>query len=104
MPKIDSHQIKVENKENLYILPFKARILVLGFISAESAVIGRLSGCIGIFISIITTLFCGDVSRTHIYLSDSIVTFVKVICCGLIPILGNCKHTSDHDKFITQII
>ena len=60
-------------------LPFKARILEFGFMSAESAVIGRLSGCIGMCMSIITTLFCGAVSRTHIYLSDSIVTFVNVI-------------------------
>lgn len=60
-------------------LPFKARILEFGFIRAESAVIGLLRGCMGIFISIITTLFCGDVSRTHIYLSDSIVTFVNVM-------------------------
>ena len=38
-------------------LPFKARILESGFIRAESAVIGLLRGCIGILISIITTLF-----------------------------------------------
>lgn len=37
--------------------PFSAKILEFGFISAESAVIGRLKGCIGMLISIITTLF-----------------------------------------------
>lgn len=65
-------------------IPFKARILEFGFMSAESAVIGLLKGCDGILISIITTLFCGAVSRTHIYFSDSIVTFVKVMNCALI--------------------
>jgi hypothetical protein len=44
-------------------------------------------------ISIITTLFCGEVSRTQMYLSDSIVTFVKVMNCGLIPILGNVRDS-----------
>lgn len=72
-------------------LPFNARILVLGFIRAESAVIGLLKGCVGILMSIITTLFCGEVSPTQMYLSDSIVTCVKVICCWLIPTLGSCK-------------
>ena len=72
---------------------FKAKILVLGFIRAESAVIGLLKGCNGILISIITTLFCGAVSRTHIYLSDSMVTFVKVINCGLIPMLVNVRDS-----------
>jgi hypothetical protein len=71
-------QLEPEDSNN-QILPFKARILEFGFMRAESAVIGRLNGCIGMFISIITTLFCGAVSRTHIYLSDSIVTFVNVI-------------------------
>lgn len=66
----------------------------IGFIRAESAVIGLLNGCIGILISIITTLFCGEVSRTHINLSDSIVTFVNVINCGLIPILGNYNNNN----------
>jgi hypothetical protein len=33
----------------------------------------------------ITTLFCGDVSRTQMNLSDSIVTCVKVMNCWLIP-------------------
>lgn len=83
-------------------IPFKAKILVFGFIRAESAVIGLLKGCIGIFISIITTLFCGAVSRTHIYLSDSIVTFVKVINCGLIPMLVNCNFTSNQAEFRSQ--
>lgn len=74
--------------------PFKARILELGFIRAESAVIGLLRGWFGMFISTITTLFCGDVSRTHIYFSDSIVTCVNVMNCGFMPMLGNCNHKS----------
>lgn len=83
----------LENKklttQHNHTIPFKANILLLGFISAESAVIGLLNGCIGMFISIITTLFCGAVSRTQIYLSDSIVTCVNVMNCGLIPMLGS---------------
>lgn len=74
------------------LLPFNASILLLGFIKAESAVMGLLNGCMGIFISTITILFCGEVSRTHIYLSDSIVTWVKVMNCGLIPKLRSCKE------------
>lgn len=38
-----------------------------------------------------TTLFCGDVSRTQMYLSDSIVTCVNVMNCGLIPRLGRVR-------------
>ena len=72
--------------------PFRANILEFGFIRAESAVIGRLKGWFGMLISTITTLFCGAVSRTHINLSDSIVTFVKVMNCGLIPMLVSCNH------------
>ena len=72
--------------------PLSARILVLGFIRAESAVIGRRRGCIGMVMSIMTTLFCGAVSLTQMYLSDSMVTCVKVMNCGLIPTLANCKN------------
>ena len=89
---------------NMNSIPFKANILVLGFISAESAVIGLLKGCIGIFISIITTEFCGEVSRMHIYLSDSMVTLVNVMNCGLIPMLVNCNSTSKHKTISTQLI
>ena len=55
-------------------LPFNAKTLLFGFISAESAVIGLLNGCIGMDISIMTTLLAGDVSRTQMNFSDSIVT------------------------------
>uniref|UniRef100_A0A2P2MB53 Clathrin heavy chain 2-like n=1 Tax=Rhizophora mucronata TaxID=61149 RepID=A0A2P2MB53_RHIMU len=41
--------------------------------------------------SIITTLFWGAVSLTHMYFSDSIVTCVKFMNCGLIPRLGNVR-------------
>jgi hypothetical protein len=70
-------------------IPLRARIRELGFIKAESAVIGLLRGCIGMFMSTITTLFCGDVSLMHMYFSDSIVTCVKFMNWGLIPRLGN---------------
>lgn len=79
-------------------IPFKARILEFGFIRAESAVMGLLRGCIGMFISIITTLFCGAVSRTQMYLSDSIVTFVNVMNCWLIPMLGSCKQNKKKNQ------
>ncbi len=50
---------------------------------------GRRSGCEGMDMSMITTLFCGDVSRTQMNLSDSIVTCVKVMNCWLMPRLVN---------------
>ena len=68
-----------------------ARILVLGFMSAESAVIGRRSGCMGMAMSMMTTLFCGEVSRTQMYFSDSMVTWVKVTNCGAMPRLVSCE-------------
>lgn len=77
---------------NNHNLPFNARILEFGFINAESAVMGLLKGWLGRLISIITTLFWGAVSRTHMNLSDSIVTCVKVMNCWLIPTLGSCNH------------
>lgn len=65
--------------------------MLLGFIKAESAVIGRRSGCEGMDMSTMTTLFCGDVSRTQMNLSDSIVTCVKVINCWLMPRLVSVR-------------
>lgn len=78
---------------NKHKLPFSARILEFGFMRAESAVMGLLKGWFGMLMSMITMLFCGEVSLTQIYLSDSIVTCVNVMNCGLIPMLGSCdKH------------
>ena len=71
-------------------LPFSAKTLLFGFISAESAVIGLLSGCIGWDMSMMTTLLAGDVSLTHMNFSDSIVTCVKVMNCWLTPRLVSC--------------
>jgi len=59
--------------------------------SAESAVIGRRSGCMGMAMSMMTTLFCGEVSRTQMYFSDSMVTWVKVTNCGAMPRLVSCE-------------
>ena len=70
--------------------PLRARILVLGFMRAESAVMGRRSGCMGMAMSMMTTLFCGEVSRTQMYFSDSMVTWVKVTNCGAMPRLVSC--------------
>ena len=82
--------LEVKNwKEEKKSTPFRARIFALGFINAESAVIGRLRGCIGALMSTMTTLFCGEVSLTQMNLSDSIVTWVNVMNWGFIPILGN---------------
>jgi hypothetical protein len=72
-------------------LPLSARILVLGFMSAESAVMGLRRGWLGMAMSMMTTLFCGEVSRTQMYLSDSMVTCVKVTNCGAIPRLVSCN-------------
>lgn len=63
---------------------------------------GRRNGCDGIDISIITTLFCGDVSRTQMYLSDSIVTCVNVTNCWLMPRLVSCNATPSQHAHTTQ--
>jgi hypothetical protein len=73
-------------------VPLSARILAFGFMRAESAVMGRRNGCMGMAMSMMTTLFCGDVSRTQMYFSDSMVTWVKVTNCGAMPRLVSCKH------------
>jgi hypothetical protein len=39
----------------------------------------------GMAMSMMTTLFCGEVSRTQMYFSDSMVTWVKVTNCGAMP-------------------
>ncbi|RWW04572.1 hypothetical protein BHE74_00031459 [Ensete ventricosum] len=71
--------------------PFRARILASGFIKAESAVIGLLNGCMGMLMSMMTKLFCGAVSLTHMYLSDSMVT-----CIAAKPKL-ECNNPSEED-------
>lgn len=73
--------------------PFRARTLLVGFMRAESAVMGRRRGWLGVDMSIITTLFCGDVSRTQMYLSDSMVTCVNVTNCWFMPKLVSCIAT-----------
>jgi hypothetical protein len=67
---------------------------------AESAVMGRRSGCVGMAVSMMTTLFCGDVSRTQMYFSDSMVTWVKVTNCGAMPRLVSCKDREVHSEWI----
>ena len=69
---------------------------MLGFMSAEWAVIGLRRGWLGMAMSMITTLFCGEVSRTQMYLSDSMVTWVKVTNCGAIPRLVSCNKQQSH--------
>ena len=70
----------------------RASTLLTGFISAESAVIGRFWGANGFAISMMTTLLVAPVSRTQMYLSDSMVTLVKVMNCWPMPTLGSCKE------------
>jgi len=77
----------------------RARILVLGFMRAESAVMGRRSGCMGMAMSMMTTLFCGEVSRTQMYFSDSMVTWVKVTNCGAMPRLVSCGGQATNDQW-----
>lgn len=86
-------------------LPLRARIFESGFMIAESAVIGRLSGCMGMAMSIITTLFDGAVSLTQMYLSDSIVTCVKEMNCWFTPSVVSCKQshrTENRSEFLTR--
>jgi hypothetical protein len=64
---------------------------VLGFMRAESAVMGLRRGCAGMAMSTMTTLFCGEVSRTQMYFSDSMVTWVKVTNWGAIPRLVSVR-------------
>jgi hypothetical protein len=45
----------------------------------------------GMDMSMMTTLFCGDVSRTQMYFSDSMVTWVKVTNCGAMPRLVSVR-------------
>eukprot|EP00850_Spirogloea_muscicola_P015183 SM000114S24146 [mRNA] locus=s114:189803:197796:+ [translate_table: standard] len=76
-------------------IPLRARILLVGFMRAESAVMGRRRGCIGVAMSMMTTLLEGAVSRTQMNLSDSMVTCVKVMNWLLMPRLVNWqKHHS----------
>ena len=64
----------------------------------ESVVIGRRSGCMGMAMSMMTTLFCGEVSRTQMYFSDSMVTWVKVTNCGAMPRLVSCGGQATNDQ------
>ncbi len=72
--------------KKVFYLPFNAITLLVGFIIAESAVIGRLIGLFGSAISmIITKAVSLTFSRTHINLSDSIVSELKPIFVTLMP-------------------
>ena len=84
-------------------LPLSARILVLGFMSAESAVMGLRRGWLGMAMSMMTTLFCGEVSRTQMYLSDSMLTWVKVMNWGAIPRLVSCKQQRRHGRGVSRV-
>jgi hypothetical protein len=79
-----------------------ARILASGFMRAESAVIGRRSGCIGMAMSMMTTLFCGEVSRTQMYFSDSMVTWVNVTNCGAMPRLVSCGGQASNERSVGE--
>ena len=72
-----------------------AMTLLFGFISAESAVIGLLMGCMGCSMSMITTLFvppeAAPISRTQMYFSLSMVRLVKEMYCWLMPRLGSLQ-------------
>ena len=70
----------------------RAITLLLGFIRAESAVMGRFSGVNGFAISTITTLFEAPVSLTQMNFSLSMVTLVKEMNCCAMPIFGSCEN------------
>ena len=63
---------------------------------------GRRSGCMGMAMSMMTTLFCGEVSRTQMYFSDSMVTWVKVTNCGAMPRLVSCGGQATNDQWVDQ--
>ena len=71
---------------------FRAITWEAGFIKALSAVIGRLKGVNGFVMSTMTTEFEAPVSLTQMNFSLSMVTFVKVINCCAMPMLGSCKQ------------
>ena len=61
---------------------------------AESAVVGSRVGFVGSARSTMTTLDDSVVfSTTQMYLSDSIVSVVKRICCSLMPTSCSYKST-----------
>jgi len=64
-----------------------------GFISAESAVMGRRSSAVGFAVSTMQTELAAPVSRTQMNLSLSIVTLVKLMNWGLIPKLGRLMNS-----------
>jgi hypothetical protein len=65
-------------------------------------VIGRRSGCIGMAMSMMTTLFCGEVSRTQMYFSDSMVTWVNVTNCGAMPRLVSCGGQASNERSVGE--
>lgn len=71
---------------------FSAMILSTGFMSAESAVMGRFIGLLGLARSTTMTLLEAPTSRTQMLFSDSIVTFVNVTFCELTPASESCKQ------------
>jgi hypothetical protein len=64
---------------------------------------GLRRGWLGMAMSMMTTLFCGEVSRTQMYRSDSMVTWVKVMNCGAIPRLVSCKQQR-HGRGVSQSV
>ena len=68
--------------------------LLVGFIMAESAEIGRRIGLVVSWRSMITTCAVSPTfSRTQINLSDSIVRVLKPMFAALIPILVSYEQT-----------
>ena len=69
-------------------LPFKAMTLLAGFMMAESAEMGLRMGLVGSERSMMTTWFVSPTfSRTHMNLSDSIVSDAKPMLDALMPTL-----------------
>ena len=69
----------------------RAMTLLTGFMSAESAVIGRfMGGLFGADISTMTTALAAPVSRTQMNFSLSIVRLVKEMLAALMPALVSC--------------
>ena len=70
----------------LAVLPLRVMTLLVGFMMAESAVIGGLMGLVGSAMSMMMTKAVSlTFSRTQMNLSDSIVSELKPMFATLMP-------------------
>ena len=93
----------VLNWNYFIILPFNAITRDAGFMIAESAEIGLLIGFWGVAMSTMTTWAASPTfSRTHMNLSDSMVSVANSNGCALIPIFWS--WTCDKGKTVNSVM